>query len=674
MGGDCEDNRQVAPGCCRRLSDRVPLPSAFAYDTETDRLGDDIRTVMIQLCPIGAGSLKEVKVYLGLDCMERFFEAFEETMYDMDMHVYNLDYEFSWMKSYLKEHYEFVPFGHKRMRCGEWSCSSDQMTTYCVKVINRYGKELRMTDDAKKVGNCRMEKAGKSVRASHPDWFECVKDVKETVEYNNGWSNPEHPDHERFIHYGMVDAYSQAMIARYIIENNLDKCLTSASNGFMTALVSRYQGCTLADSDGKKRRFARMDFRKHYPPLPRDMQDIVEDSLLGGFVYGETGTWKGTFVHVDYSSSYPYEYAFGDLGRGKVVRVPKDQWDTYKDAPGMIRWYVVSFDFRYKHGAGMPCISGKECRNNGNDMIGAYNKKMTSGRVEHKLYTETYLQEIMLAYDCDMEYEEMWVQKKAIGDFRGFIEEMYHGKSVAPKDSMERALFKLNMNGGIHGKTITKTHRKERTFFDGVEELHDVVNDPQLQSTIGFTAMMNARARLLKHCRMIQEAGYKVMMCDTDSMVVNTTEENVRKVLGDAISKETRTMDDLGKFEFERSDDGCTEFDTFKCWGLKRYCEIHNGEYRKSAFAGMSEGIQIKELMGWDTDGSELHWQQNGSRTTDYGKTVMSVPKTAKAEDIWYHKCISSEAGKGVHGCEGLKNMINDMERIGYGTEAKWIL
>lgn len=274
----------------------------------------------------------------------------------------------------------------------------------------------------------------------------------------------------------------------------------------------------------------------------------------------------------------------------------------------------------------------------------------------------------------DLEIEELWVQKKAVGDFRGFIEDMYHGKSLAPKESMERSLFKLNMNGGIHGKTITKTHRKERTFYDGVERLENVVNNPEMQSTIGFTAMQNARARLLRHCRMIQSAGYKVYMCDTDSMVVGATEQQVRDVLGDAISKETHTMDDLGKFEFERSKDGCVEFDTFKCWGLKRYCEIHNGEYRKSAFAGMSEDVQIAELMDWDTEGSVMTWKQNGSRTTEYGKTVMLVPKKAKAEDIWYHPGKSKDAGKGVHGIKGIKQLKEDLKGEIYGSESKRIL
>lgn len=274
----------------------------------------------------------------------------------------------------------------------------------------------------------------------------------------------------------------------------------------------------------------------------------------------------------------------------------------------------------------------------------------------------------------DLEIEEMWVQKKAIGEFKGFIKQMYDGKSHAGKKSVERILFKLYMNGGVHGKTITKTRRTEKVFFDDIEQNREVVNEPEYQSTIGFTAMQNGRARLLRHCRMMQAAGYEVLMCDTDSMVVRATEEQVRAVLGDAISKETHTMDDLGKFEFERSEDGCTEFDTFKCWGLKRYLEIHNGEYRKSAFAGMSDEAQTSMLMDAPLDGTVFAWTQQGARKTEYGKVVGMVPKSACAENVWYEEVKSTEAGAGIKGVKGLRELKELMERDMRGNEIERIL
>lgn len=369
----------------------MPLPSNFAFDTETDRFGDDVLTCMIQVCPISAGSLDDVSIILGLDCYERFLDRFEETQYNMDCHMYNLDYEFKWLKHWLGG-YEFVPFSQKRLARGQWTCSSDNMTTYCVKICNRHGKVLKITDDMKRLGGCSMETAGKAVRGSHPDWFMDGVEVKEKADYNTGWFSEDAEDHWDFIRYGTVDAYTQAMIARYIVMNGLDKSLTAASNGFMTALLGKYQDSGLGESDGKVRRYARMDFTKHYPPLDREMQDTVERSLLGGFVWGRTGDWRGTFVHLDYSSSYPYEYAYGDLGKGRVIKVDREQWGMLGD--NLLKWYVVSFDFKYKGGPGMPCLSGKDCRGNGRIMAGGWNKKMREGRVEHMLYTESYLREI----------------------------------------------------------------------------------------------------------------------------------------------------------------------------------------------------------------------------------------------------------------------------------------
>lgn len=616
----------------------MSLPSDFALDTETDDFDGSVRTCLIQICSVTAGSINEVRLYEGLDCFEQFFHTFENTMSNVDCHVCNLDYEWSRMQNYVLANYTFVENRHGKMSGGQFTVVADERTVYKVKLCNGYGKTLVITDDLKRLGNTSVKKAGEGVKVTHPEWFEGLEKVKEDVEYNNGWHDPSHPDHDRFIYYSRLDAYTQAMIMRWVNEQGLDKNMTSASNGFHTALLGKYAGKSLASSNGRDRKYAHIDFKRYYPPLKREMQDMVENSLLGGFVYGETGTWKGTFVHLDYSSSYPYEYAFGNLGRGNIAVLHKGEkmYDTMRTSPNMIRWFVVSFDFEYLNGPGMPCISGRECRTLDNPMTGQLNKKMRRGHIEQRLFTETYLEELMKSYKVtNLVEHEMWAQRKAVGDFKKFIEDMYHGKSVAPAGSLERALYKLNMNGGIHGKTITKTHRKERVYYDGVKGIIDVVNEPEFQSTIGFTAMQNARERLLRDCRLVQEAGYKVLMCDTDSMIVNTTEENVRAVLGDKISKKTKTMEDLGKFEFEEDKEGNTEFDTFKCWGLKRYCEVNKGVKRKSAFAGMTSIVQDK-LMDFDTDGTTYTWEQLGAKTDEFGKNIMMVPKSMKAENIWY--------------------------------------
>lgn len=646
--------------------DVVPLPSHFAFDTETDRFEEGIRTCLIQICPMNATGLKDVRMFEGIDCYSQFFGLFEETGYRMTCHVCNLRYEFSWMQHYLSENYEYVRFRpNGRFKPGQWSVSADAMSTYAIRICNHLGVEMWITDDLKRLGNTSVEKAGEGCRVEHPEWFKGMEKVKEKVDYNNGWSDPEHPDHEKFMHYSRQDGYTQAMIMRWVFEQGLDRNFTSASNGFNTALLMRYRDKSLTTADGKDKKFSRADFQKHYPPLDREMQDMVETSLLGGFTYGETGTHTGVFTHIDYSSSYPYEYAFGNLGRGRVGRTEPGtkSYDYFRGNDDYIRWYVVSFDFKYRYGAGMPSITGSECKTEFDNMAGRCNKKMIVGHISRKLFTETYLEELRYSYDLeDFTIHEMWYQKRSVGDFRPFIEMCYNEKSEAPKDSLKRSLAKLNMNGGIHGKTITKTHRTEKTYYNGEEAIERIVTQPQFQSLIGFTAMMNARERLLRDCRIVQEAGYKVMMCDTDSMVVNTTEANLRRVLGDKISEETGTMQDLGKFEFERDKvRKQSEFEEFRCWGLKRYVEVMHidGErvYRKSAFAGM-KGDKQKMLMECKTDGTEYRWKQLGAKKTDYGSTIVDCTKTMRAENIWDEPIIVPDLSKP----KGLN--ITDIERV----------
>ena len=153
---------------------------------------------------------------------------------------------------------------------------------------------------------------------------------------------------------------------------------------------------------------------------------------------------------------------------------------------------------------------------------------------------------------------------------------------------------------------------------------------------IGFTAMMNARERLVRHCRMISEKGYRIYMCDTDSMVTDCPPEIAKGILGeDAFTKEDGDLENLGKFEMETFE-GRGEFDEFRCWGLKRYLELDHGRYRKSAFAGMHDEIQEDILPTWRTDGTEYSWTQKGKHSSYYGKVIVEGVKTAHAENVWY--------------------------------------
>lgn len=643
----------------------MPLYSEpFALDTESDVYVDgEKKTRLVQICPMSAVDLGDVRLYYGWDAWDRFLNTFEETRSSkqLDCHVFNLGgYEFShlWLEV-LKDRYEYVDA--KKPGKGQWTAIADDKTVYKVVIVNSYGTVLKITDDMRRMGNCSMKKASESVRVQHPEWFEGMKETKLESDYHAGWLDESDPDFERSVAYSIQDAYSQAMITRWLVMNGYGQKLTAPSTGLDVALSIKYTKKPVTECTQKEKKFAMMDFTKRYPPLDREMQDMAENSLLGGFVWGLTGTWRGRFCHIDYSSSYPYEYVFGDMFYGRVSKVlPGSRyWDMYLDAD-VFRWFVVSFDFDYIEGM-MGCISGRECVG---EMTGRMNKKMRSGRVEHRLYTETYLEELKHHYNItNLVIEEMWFAKRCVGDFKDFIGYCYTKKQELKEagfgDSADYLMWKLFMNGGFHGKSITKTRRKKKTFFDGQVQMVEEVNEPKLCFMIGFTAMMNARERLLRHCRKVLESGHRVMMCDTDSMVVDCGAEEIKEIIGDWFEMGgTRMEGNLGRFEIETDKKGLkkavktgiltdeqadeigvsTDFDEFRCWGLKRYCEIRNTKYgklfRKSAFAGMHDEEQ-EELMNYETDGREYEWVQSGKKTMKYGATIVDVVKHMKAENIW---------------------------------------
>ena len=574
------------------------------------------------------------------DAIERFFELFEETGYNCDCHCYNLSYEISWIISAIRGRYEWVDWRDaKKMKPGTFSVMEDPMACYAAKFCNANGHILKMSDDMRRMGSVSMETAADSIRRSNPEWFEGLERTKEKTDvYNIWWTYPEDdPRRQEFLHYAKVDAWSQAMIARWLIEKGYDRSFTIASNGLKMALAIKYRS-TIDISDNRDNHWAKLDFQRKYPPLDRVKQDLVEESLLGGFVWGEVGSFSGTFYHYDYSSSYPKEYYSGELFSGRIMSVSVDSpsWERVMNAPGYFRWFLCDFDFMLKDG-GMPVISGRECRSADNQMNGRWNKKMREGHCSNKLITETYLEELMKNYEItNLQIWECWFAGRKSGDFSGFIEYCYKKKSQPElKGTAERLVWKTFMNGGIHGKTITKTHRKKVTYPDCTRRIEREETDPEYCALIGFTAMMNARERLIRHCRLITEGGYHIYMCDTDSMVTDCPPDAAKELLGDdAFETDHGGIDNLGKFEIE-SFDGCESFDEFRCWGLKRYLELNNGEYRKSAFAGMHDDIQRQALKWWRTDGTKYTWRQRGRITGPYGKVVEMIFKTAGAENVW---------------------------------------
>ena len=647
----------------------MPLPLIFSYDTETGLCPDGkIRTVLIQICSITAGSMKEVVMIEGEDCFERFLDRFEETDWPMNCHAYNLSYEISWLMPFLAKRYEWVDWkAARRMKKGTFSAIEDPIACYSVKICNHYGRVLRITDDYRRVGSLSMESAADNVRRSNPEWFPDMERTKETTELYNDWfTYPKgSPERESFLHYARVDAWSQAMIARWIVEHGFEGALTSASNGLKMALGIKYRN-TINVSDPEDVRAAKAKFQQKYPPLPRALQDIVEPNILGGFVWGLVGEHKGEFYHYDYSSSYPAEYHHGKLFHGRVYRISADSpsWKRVMEAPNYFRWFLCDFDFSIKAG-GMPMISGSECKNVDNQMIGHWNKKMREGHCSNKLLTETYLEELMKNYDLhNLSIWECWFAGRMTGDFAPFIEYCYNKKSLPElKGTMERHIWKLFMNGGIHGKTITKTHRKAVRYPEGHREIVKEINEPEYCSLIGFTAMMNARERLIRHCRMIRECGYEIYMCDTDSMVTDCPPDLAKEILGeDAFETPNGGIDNLGKFEIETFN-GKESFDEFRCWGLKRYLELDHGEYRKSAFAGMHDNLQKQMLRWWRTDGTKYTWQQRGKISGEFGKIVGMVLKTAGAEDVWDAPTVSVPFNADITQYERMIKSIEERDR-----------
>lgn len=665
----------------------------FALDTETDvPIGEEERrTMMVQACPVSARGVEDVRVWYGKDAWKQFMKTFEETSgKKLRCHCYNLgNFE---QVSLIRDALDGYEFTESRVPGkGQWCMVADDKTVYKISVKNRNGCVLEFTDDMRRVGGASMKKIAEGVRVEHPDWWGDMERVKDDTTYEDGWLQGE--GREKALRYAKLDAFSQAMIARYLILNGCDKKLTAPSNGLSESLALKYRGKDAIQCEGQEMLYAKKDFQRWYPPLDREMQDIAEASLLGGFVWGWTGEHHGTFCHIDYSSSYPYEYAYGKLFYGRILRF-KPGTEMFKKTmndDALFRWVLVSFSFDYKEGM-MPCISGKECVNKGHYGGPEWNQKMRHGEVSRKLYTWTYFEEMKKHYDVhDVTIHEIWAAKRRTGDFEPVIRHFYEKKNRLKAEgldgSAEYNLTKLYMNGGIHGKTITKTHRQKRLWnsVEGHFEYIEEVNDPELCFMIGFTAMMNARERLLKHCRRVIDAGYHVMMCDTDSMVVDAPAAVVRELFKDWMTEGTAMETCLGRFDMENDRKGLKrcgvdapvseEFDEFRCWGLKRYCEVRTIEgygrlCRKTAFAGMHDDVQEEILMHTVVDTEyTFEWTQKGKRTGKYCAEIVDTVKHASASDVWYEE--EPAVKKGVFKEESMKEFVKmyRKKRIEMGLE-----
>lgn len=690
----------------------MPLFSTpFALDTENDMVEgyDEPIPVTIQMCPIDARSDKDVVVLEGVDCYVQFLRKFEETQgKQVICSVFNADHEWAGLERHVVGRYEWFERteDNKHIPNGCFTVNGDDRLTYKIEIRNQHGCILRITDDWERSKKA-MKDVASDVFTEHPEWWPegtTKDDLKLEIDenwYNSGWFRSEDPLHELMMAYAKRDSFTQAQIMKYNIYNDRALYLTSSSAGMGECLLQTYHPPYFRKdgteySHWSRLQMAQKNFRKDYPPLNRKMQDIVEDSLVGGFVYGSPGVHKGPLVHIDFKSSYPQHYCNEDsfIGSVSILKPTHPLYEVQRKNPKYFRWFLVSFDFDGLKEGGMPVFSGKECWWPDGRPPGCYNHKMKSGSIRMKLFTEDYLEEIQHHMNIsNLTIHEMWFAKRFKGKFAKFIGQEYVLKEwcKAKGEKAEAARHKDNMNGGVHGKTITKTHRKQVTYENGKKEFKNVINEPEYCALIGFTGMMQRRCALLKACRQIQEAGHPVLMCDTDSIVTQATEEDVRKVFGDLIAEELdvkgmverykgypydrepedeidlvppecreKILSTLGKFELEKDDEGNVEFDEFRCWGLKRYLELNHGEYRKSAFASMHKDVQRKVLMDFPIDGTVKSWTQKGKKRGKYTNLILNVTKSAKLEDIWYVPIEERPKKKGK-GISGLKE-----ENTGY--------
>ena len=385
---------------------------------------------------------------------------------------------------------------------------------------------------------------------------------------------------------------------------------------------------------------------RHFGTPDRETRMIIERNCRGGLVWGDIGVHHGTFYHYDYKSSYPSIYWDAKLPRGTgyreettekgdvvrlrdVCRRTRDprvmqQWLDLADSPRHQVYIMGKCRFRLKP-RHIPFIAVKDCQEEGVPLK-RYgfdgSKKLHEGETQTLLWTIEEWRLIARNYHrWDETISEVWLADAERGFCRPAISEFFDGKEHSV--GVERMLHKLDLNGACHGKFLQKFLTCDIVEIDGWH-LHrigtgDEILDRVTAKTnplVGLTAMAKARCRLIGHCDIVTEAGYRVYMTDTDSMVTDCPPDVLRELLAAngypdwLIPEGEKSLEKtLGRFEQESPD---VPFDEFRCWGLKRYAEFGGGKLRKSAFAGMHEDDQKEILTKPYTE--ELRWKTTGKR------------------------------------------------------------
>ena len=366
----------------------MTLPAVFAFDTESGLCSDGVlRNVEIQICYRGARSLDDVRVWVSDDPYSEFFAEWDN-LADIEVHVFNLDWEYRPIINWLIRHgYTFRTGNTRKLRKMEWDVVQTPMCVYELRFRDARGYEMRFVDDWQ-LCHDRLREVIKALRKD-PEYNGIMEragvEGKERTEVYETWYalGEDSDEYKQFVRYSKVDAFIQALFCEWLHEHDRDLALTGASMGFKNGIAYTFRGCHASDLEKKDMFFAMRDFEQQYPPLDHRKQVIAEQSITGGYVDGRPGHYKGVFTHGDYSSSYPYEYRYGQLFRGRVHEAREADFDRVLNNPKLLCWVVVSFDFEYIEGT-LPIISGESCDKLamavcGRPLEGQHNAKMREG-------------------------------------------------------------------------------------------------------------------------------------------------------------------------------------------------------------------------------------------------------------------------------------------------------
>ena len=366
----------------------MTLPSVFAFDTESGLCADGVlRNVEIQICYRGARSLDDVRTWVSDDPYSQFFAEWDN-LSDIEVHVFNLDWEYRPIVNWLiRNGYTFRTGNSKRIKRMEWDIVQTPMCVYELRLKDTRGFEMRFVDDWQ-LCHDKLKEVIKAL-SKDPEYHRIMENAgvegkEETEVYETWYALGEDSDeYKQFVRYSRVDAFIQALFCEWLHDHNRDLALTGASMGFKNGIAYTFRGCYASDLEKKDMWFALRDFKQQYPPLDHRKQLIAEQSITGGYVDGRPGHYKGVFTHGDYSSSYPYEYKYGELFRGAVHEARECDFERVLNNKKLLCWVVVSFDFEYIEGT-LPIISGENCDKLamavcGQPLEGQHNAKMRAG-------------------------------------------------------------------------------------------------------------------------------------------------------------------------------------------------------------------------------------------------------------------------------------------------------